>query len=397
MVPQAAVAGRDREPADRLAALVDRLDEATATARTAQQVGLAHQQRVLAVLSLLIVAVLLCGVAMVVLGIVRPLRRLAHEADRAAAQTLPAAIARIMALPADADPPAVSRLHVGTGDELEELGRALSALQTTALDLALQQRRAAHTAEQTLVNLGRRGQNLVEQARRCIEELGGVREDPVVAAGLTRLDGATNRMGRSAESMLVLGGASTQALRFSRPVPMAEIVHAALGVVEDGSRIDLHHVEEAAVIGTAVGDLIHLLAELVENAVNFSPPDVRVTVVGRFASYGRYGLHVVDHGIGMTSHELAQANARIARAASTANLDTHRLGLHVVGRLAARIGAEVTLRPSTDRGVTAQVDVPSEVVIDIERTEAGHDSWTPPRGAAQSAAAGDAERGGTGA
>ena len=94
----------------------------------------------------------------------------------------------------------------------------------------------------------------------------------------------------------------------------------------------------------------------------------------------------------MTSDELTQANARIARAASTANLDTHRLGLHVVGRLAARIGAEVTLRPSTDPGVTAHVGVSSALIIDIARTEVGHDSWTPPRGAAHYGAVGDTER-----
>ena len=122
------------------------------------------------------------------------------------------------------------------------------------------------------------------------------------------------------------------------------------------------------------------MAELLENATNFSPPDVRVTVVGRFGSSGRYGLHVVDQGIGMTGQELTDVNAHIAGVASGTRFDTHRLGLHVAGRLAARLAAEVTLRPSAGRGLTAEVDLPSTMVIDIERIATEGDEWTPSRG-----------------
>ena len=190
----------------------------------------------------------------------------------------------------------------------------------------------------------------------------------------------------------VLGGATAHARGRTRPVSMAEIVHAALAQIVDGARVDLCPVEEAAVVGAAVVDLTHLMAELLENATHFSPPDARVTVVGQFASSGRYGLHVVDQGIGMTDQELAEANAQIMQAASRTSSDTHRLGLHVAGLLAARLAVEVTLRPSTGKGLTAEVNLPSTMLIDAERTEGAGGEWTPSRGSRRIKIAGAVER-----
>ena len=378
--PEAATAEGDRGPSNRLAAVVERLDAVTTAARATQQDAVARQHLLLLLLGLLIVGVTLGTVAVVVGGIIRPIRRIAREADRSVREILPATIAQVRALPADAVPPSPIPLHVGTGDELEELGRALSATQAVAVDLAVQERRAVRDSAQTLINLGRRNQNLVEHTLARIGSLKAGRHDAAVAADVARLERTLFRIRRSAESMLVLGSAPSPTRIRTRPVPVAEIVRTALAEVEDSERVDLHHVEEAAVVGTAVPDLTHLVSELLENALHFSPPDVRVTVVGRFSSSGRYGLHVVDQGIGMTNHELAQANAHILEAAQGSLPDTHLLGLHVVGRIAARIAVQVALHPSTGRGVTAHVALPPAIVIDIECTPTDHDTWTPPRG-----------------
>lgn len=370
-------------PATRLAGVVDRLDAAAAASRADRQAALARERVVLLALGLLIVAVMAAVVAVVVVRVVRPLRRLAHQADRAARHDLPAALARIAAQP-DAGARPARLPDPGAGGEWAVLGRALAVVQDTAVSLAVRQRHAEREAAQTLVDLARRHQNLVESAQACLDGLadGGGERDPAVVDGLARLARTTGRIRRSADSMLVLGGAAPPRRAGARPVPVSGIVDAATREIADGARVDVRHVEEAAIVGTAAADLTHLLAELLDNATQFSPPDARVTVVGRFGSSGRYELHVIDQGIGMADPDLAGANARLAGAVAGGRRDAHRLGLRVVGRLAARLAARVTLHPSARRGVTALVDLPGSAVVDVERA-AERDTGTPAYGAAR--------------
>ena len=234
-------------------------------------------------------------------------------------------------------------------------------MQTSAVQLAFDQHRAERESADVLVNLGRRNQNLLKRTLGYISELEADETDPEVLSRLFRLDHATTRIRRNAESMLVLAGAE-QTRTWSQPVPIAEAARAALSEIEDYQRVDLHHLDEAAVTGVAVADLVHLIAELAENATHFSPPGSRVTVVGQHVADG-YRIQVSDRGVGMSASELDGANARIARAAEGRS-DSPLLGLYVVGRLAARRGITVALEPSAGSGITASVTLPPSMLVD---------------------------------
>ncbi len=164
-----------------------------------------------------------------------------------------------------------------------------------------------------------------------------------------------------------------------RPVSIVNVVRAALAESTDYSRVDLARLEQAAVMGAAVSDISHLLAELVDNALAFSPPTERVVVTGRHLGDGRYGVVVEDAGLGMAPDRLAQANARIAAPPVDDFAVSRFLGLYVVGRLAGRHGAEVRLTGSRFGGVAAHVLLPSRVMVAPgARARTAESAATPP-------------------
>jgi len=283
----------------------------------------------------------------------RPLSVIANEAavKRLGFASNADAIGKIRHTPGDA-PPELPAVEVRSRDELRDLADALSSMQNSAVELAFDQHRAERAAADILVNLGRRNQSLLKRTLGYITELEGEESDPDVLARLFRLDHATTRIRRNAESMLVIAGAA-QTRTWSRPVPVTEVVRAALSEIEDYVRVDPHHIEDVALTGASVADVVHLIAELLENATHFSPPNSRVVVVGQRLPDG-YRLRVVDGGVGMTATELAAANARITQAADERG-DSPLLGLYVVGRLSARHGIAVELEPSAGVGITATI------------------------------------------
>jgi len=354
-VPDKAVRGQDRPPTDRIDGIVNRLQGAV-TDRTAEQAAaVAAQQRLLAIVGGAALLAMLASLIFVVAGIVRPVRALTRAAYQAARTTLPDAIEQIGRSAPDAPRPRLPSIDVRSRDELRDLADALTSMQESALDLALLQRTAERESADMLVNLGRRNQSLLKRTLGYVSELEARETDPDVLAELFRLDHATTRIRRNAESMLVLAGAE-QTRTWSRPVLIADTVRAALSEIEDYTRVDLHHIEPIALVGNAVADVIHLVAELTENAASFSPPTSRVTIVGQVLPDG-YRLRIIDGGVGMTQAELDGANARIARAAQ-GRADSPLLGFYVVGRLAARRGITVELEPSAGRGITATVLLP---------------------------------------
>ena len=359
-VPDKAVRGQDRPPTNRIDGIVSRLETAVADRVAAQNARVATQQRVLAVVGIIALLFLLATLAFVVASIVRPVRELTRAAYQAAHQALPDAIGRIRRSSGD-DVPELPAIEVRSRDELRDLADALSSLQSSAVRLAVDQHRAERRSAEILVNLGRRNQSLLKRTLGYISELEADEHDPDVLARLFRLDHATTRIRRNAESMLVLAGAE-QTRTWSRPVPVTEVVRAALSEIEDYTRVDPHHIEDAALSGTAIADIVHLIAELAENATHFSPPESRVAVVGRRLPEG-YRLRVVDRGVGMTAAELDAANARITQAAGE-RTDSPMLGLHVVGRLAARHGITVALEPSAGTGTTASITFPTALLVE---------------------------------
>jgi signal transduction histidine kinase len=360
-VPDRAVRGQDRPPTARIDGLIGRLEKAMADRVAAQNAGVARQQRVLAVVGVIALLFLLGTLAFVVAGIVRPIRALTTAAYEAAHRALPDAIGKIRHTPGDA-PPELPAVEVRSRDELRDLADALSSMQNSAVSLAFDQHQAERAAADILVNLGRRNQSLLKRTLGYITELEGEESDPDVLARLFRLDHATTRIRRNAESMLVIAGAA-QTRTWSRPVPVAEVARAALSEIEDYVRVDPHHIEDVALTGASVADVVHLIAELLENATHFSPPNSRVVVVGQRLPDG-YRLRVVDGGVGMTATELAAANARITQAADERG-DSPLLGLYVVGRLSARHGIAVELEPSAGVGITATITFPAALLVDM--------------------------------
>jgi signal transduction histidine kinase len=357
--PDTMVRGQDRPPTNLLDTVVTQLEADVAKAVVAQQTAVQNRVRLLLGIGSVGVLLLLFLLGLVVRRITRPVRRLTRAAHTAAEETLPAAVRRITAPEGDGRPPTLVPFPVETGDELAELAAALTKMQDRTVELAVEQHRRERETAEMLLNLGRRTQALLARVLGYVTELEQGEKDPDVMTALFRIDHATTRARRNAASMTVLAGAPPSPSR-ADTMSAAEIVRAALSEIEDYVRVDLYHVEPAQIYGGTAHDLTHLLAELMENATHFSPPSTQVTVVGRWMP-GAYQLRVIDQGIGMTAEELTAANDRI-REAPQASSDVRLLGLHVVGRLAARHEVSVRLEPSAGRGITASVTLPSAVL-----------------------------------
>jgi PAS domain S-box-containing protein len=211
-----------------------------------------------------------------------------------------------------------------------------------------------------LHNLARRSQGLVGRQLELIEELERSEVDPDRLEELFRMDHLATRMRRNVESLIVLSGVE-QPRRWSEPVPLHDVVEAAVAEVEEYSRVQVLDIHDLTLSGQATNDVAHLLAELVENATSFSPPTTRVEVSGGPAGNG-YVLDIQDYGIGMSDDELVEANRRLAAPLAADIAVSRMMGFHVVGRLAARHGIAVRLRHSWFGGVTALVLLPAALL-----------------------------------
>ena len=308
-------------------------------------------------------------VALVVLlqrMVVRPIRTLTAAAHTVAREVLPQAVAVAHSNGPDAAEGVAVPIEAPSRDELGELTEAFNAVQRTAVGLAAEQAMLRRNVSDVFVNLGRRTQNLITRQLDQIDHLEERTDDPDTLSDLFLLDHLSTRLRRNAENMLVLAGAESPR-PWARPVSIVNVVRAALAESTDYARVDLVRVEPAAVLGAAVSDISHLLAELVDNALAFSPPTERVVVTGRHVAEGRYGVVVEDAGLGMPADRLAQANSRIAAPPVDDFSVSRFLGLYVVGRLAARHGAEVVLAPSRFGGVAAHVLLPATLMVVAER------------------------------
>jgi signal transduction histidine kinase len=312
-----------------------------------------------AVLLVLVVVALLVRV-------VQPVRSVTRDVNRAANETLPAA--------ADGHAgDAVEPITTSGSAEVVDLAAAVTSLQTTALALVAEQQRGQRSSSELTAQLGRRNQSLLNRLTTQVGELTTIARDPVVLGALDRLDHLVARTRRNAESTLVLTGAAA-ARTGSRPATVVEVLRAALAQVEDHTRVDLQGVERAAVSGSAVADLAHLVAELVENATHFSPPGARVRVTGD-SEAGAYAIRITDHGVGMPADELDEANRRL-RGGAHGPSATKLIGLAVVARLAARHGITVALASGTDDGLVATVMVPEKALIPLAELSAPRRSVT---------------------
>ncbi|NEB81771.1 sensor protein, partial [Streptomyces sp. SID14478] len=259
-------------------------------------------------------------------------------------------------------PPSPLALDGHAGAEVRDVAEAFDRVQRAAFDLATEQAVLRRNTTESLVNLGRRNQNLVRRQIGFINKLEHEDADPDTLANLFELDHLATRMRRNAESLLVLAGESSPRT-WSTPLSVTDVLRASLSEVEEYRRVTLRRVEPAHVSGAVVAELAHLLAELVENALSFSPPDSEVEVEGRRTSAG-YLIAIVDHGLGMDTQALAEANVRLSGTASFMAEPTKFLGHFVVGALARKCGIEVRLGEAPVAGVVARVLVPAALLTE---------------------------------
>ncbi|GAA2859994.1 nitrate- and nitrite sensing domain-containing protein [Streptosporangium fragile] len=306
---------------------------------------------------LLIVPTITTGVAR---SLVRPLRLLRREALDVAEERLPSYVRRVRESRGGEVVAGIPPIGIVSRDEIGEVARAFDEVHREAVRLAGEEARLRDTVNAMFVSLSRRSQALVERQLTLVERLGRGERDDRRLADLRALDHLATRMRRNSENLLVLAGQEA-ARRRQRPVELTEVIRVALSEVEDHDRVTIRAGSGAAVAGPAVGDVVHLLAELVENAVSFSPKGTPVTVSGDRVD-GGVMVAVTDQGIGMTPGELAEANRRLADPQVADASVARRIGLFVVGRLALRHGIRVRLHPR-ETGLTAMVTLPESLLV----------------------------------
>ena len=284
-------------------------------------------------------------------------------------------------------------LKAGRITEIANVAQAFSTVQRTAVEAAVGQARLRKGVNQVFVNLSLRNQSLLHRQLAMLDGMERATSDPAALADLFRLDHLTTRMRRHAEGLLILSGA-TPGRGWRDPVPVVDVLHAAIAEIEDYVRVDVISESSDAVAGTAVNDVIHLIAELIENATAFSPPNTRVDIRGDAVAHG-FALEIEDRGLGLPAEEIASINERLASPPEFDLANSDQLGLFVAGQLAARHGIRVSLRPSPFGGTTAIVLLPREIIVPEHETGA----WFGPGGAGElpsTAANGSAREAGPG-
>ncbi|MER5319447.1 sensor histidine kinase [Streptosporangium roseum] len=253
-------------------------------------------------------------------------------------------------------------------DQIGHVGQAFNAVQQTAIKVAAEQAQLRRDIADILRNLARRTQSLVHRQLSVLDVMERRENDPQELRDLFRLDHLATRMRRYAENLLVLSGASPgRAWRDS--VPMIDVVRGSLAEIEDYTRVDVLPLGDVALDGRAVSDVIHLVAELVENAASFSPPYTTVQVSGHIVAHG-YAIEIEDRGLGMSPEDIAGANERIANPPELKLSGNARLGLYVVSRLAERHEIRVTFKASPYGGTTVVVLIPQELITEQAEPEA---------------------------
>jgi signal transduction histidine kinase len=252
--------------------------------------------------------------------------------------------------------------------EIARAEAALASLARSAAAAAAAEASLRNGIGQVFVSLARRNQSLLQRQLRLIDALEQKASDPATLADLFPLDHLTTRMRRHAEGLIILSGAAP-GRSWSEPVPVIDVVRGAVAEIEDYKRVSVLTRSEDAVAGQAVADMIHLLAELIENATLSSPSGTRVEVRAERVANG-FAIEVDDRGLGIEAGQLATINAQLANPPDFDLANADQLGLFVVGKLAARHGVRVALRPSPYGGTTAVVLMPNNIVVPLNVTDA---------------------------
>jgi signal transduction histidine kinase len=278
----------------------------------------------------------------------------------------------------------------GSGiQEISQIARSFGIVQEAAVAAAVEQARLRKGVNQVFLNISMRNQSLLHRQLGMLDSMERRTSDPGALADLFRLDHLTTRMRRHAEGLIILSG-STPGRGWREPVPIVDVLRAAVAEVEDYVRIDVLSESRDLVAGNAVSDVIHLVAELVENAAAFSPPNTRIEVRADRAGTGLVA-EVEDRGLGLSEEELADINRRLASPPEFDLANSEQLGLFVVSRLAVRHAIKVSLRQSVYGGTTAILVLPFGVIVREEEAGALAGPGDPPGDLLPAAGAGGSD------
>jgi signal transduction histidine kinase len=329
------------------------LDQQASTAEL--QVGLAGGLGLLAILASIALS------SLVGRGLVRQLRELRASALSLANDELPRVMRQVRAGEA-VDPDEHEPAAVPSSNEIEQVRQAFSVVQHAAVQSAVDEARLRRGISDVFRNLAGRSQSLLHRQLTLLDGMERRANEPEQLEDLFRIDHLTTRMRRHAEGLIILSG-DTPARGWRQPVPLIDVLRAAVAEVEDYTRIRVLCRTGASVAGHAVADVIHLLAELAENATVFSPPNTPVRMQGDMVGRG-FAIEIEDRGLGISAARLEEINANLASPPQFDLSGSDRLGLFITGQLAQRHDIKVTLRPSVYGGTTAIVLIPIALVVD---------------------------------
>jgi HAMP domain-containing protein len=349
---------------DRMRAVEQRLSTDVIATATAVREG--ADRRAL-MYSLLSAAALVLAVVLVLVtarSLIRPMRRLEAAAEETAGRRLPGVVQRLQeGEPVDLEAESAPPIEVRSRDEIGHLAEAFNAVHRVAVRVAGREAALRRSVGDMFLNLARRSQSLIERQLEVLDELERSGSGADVRAGLGELDHLATRMRRNAENLIILSG-SEPARRWRGPIDLHEVVLASVEEVKEHTRVEVLPLDQIQLAGHAAADVMHLLAELIENAVSFSAPGTKALVAGQPLPAG-YLLEIEDQGLGMTDEQLVKVNQRLAKPPDIDFALARMLGFYVVTQLASRHGIRVQLRHSWYGGVTALVLLPRQLLVNL--------------------------------
>ena len=315
---------------------------------------------IISVATLILLLLVLLITTFVARSMIRPLRKLRADALEVAGSKLPDMVRRLSESEGGDESVEIEPIGVTSTDEIGEVARAFDQVHREAVRLAADEAMLRGNLNAMFVNLSRRSQSLIERQLGLIDNLEQSEQDADRLSSLFRLDHLATRMRRNSENLLVLAGHEASR-RWSQPVSLVDVLRAAISEIEQYERVVLNVQPGIQVVGQAVNDVVHLVAEIVENATTFSPEDTQVYVTGQPLTSGGVLLDITDNGVGISEQEMAHANWRLDNPPVVDVAVSRRMGLFVVGRLAARHGVRVRLRHAQSGGLTALIWLPESV------------------------------------